>query len=481
MADVASNLSNEELILINPPALLERPPIEQSGTLFIPENLRITAMNPGVLSLASYLNSKNFSVKILDLSLDVNYGSIEDKIKQVGSKFVGISSTSGFDYVEALNIAALVKKYSDSFVILGGQHAGPLGRQVLIDSPHVDAVVKYEGELTLEAILKNGVEVFSSLPGVAFRKGKDIIETLGRPRIVRLDDLPFLDYAAYPDFLRFTPFIEESRGCVYRCNFCSSNTVNGSRIDLKSPRRFLDEAEYCISLFGNERSYCVLASTYGVNPRNGKSIAKGMRAFNVRWSSEFRADSLWEEFIFELLDSGYEVVNVGLESASPDILILMGKTRNPQKYLGKMQGLAKIVKSSDAVIRANFIFYVGETPRTIRETVSFLTHTEGINSVQFSPLLLFPNTPVSRNFDNYRKQFGSERVTGEYWERRHFFPVHPSRYFSFQEIVTLGHVFEQMFSDENAWVEAAKSLYTQETSQAASDVKEILIQARFGR
>ena len=97
-------MASYDLTLINPPALIERPPVEQSGTLFVPEKLRITAMNPGILSLFTYLKSKGFSVNILDLSLDTEYSSMEKKIKNIDSRYVGISSTSGFDYLESLKI-----------------------------------------------------------------------------------------------------------------------------------------------------------------------------------------------------------------------------------------------------------------------------------------------------------------------------------------------------------------------------------------
>lgn len=239
--------------------------------------------------------------------------------------------------------------------------------------------------------------------------------------------------------------------------------------------------ERCVELFGQDKAFAVLASTYGVNPKFGKEIAIGMKRFGIKWSSEFRADSPWEIYINELLDSGYEVVNVGVESGSPEILQLMGKTTQPKQYLDKMRKLSKIVAPFDAVIRANFMFYIGETPKTLRETLKFIQETKGIDSVQFSPLLAFHGTPLFNNFDNFREQFGCELVREEYWEKRHLYPVHPSKYFSFQEMATFGQTIEKIFSKEEAWCEAAKSLYTQETKEAKEKVKKSLTKGRFRR
>jgi len=474
-------MASYDLTLINPPALIERPPVEQSGTLFVPEKLRITAMNPGILSLFTYLKSKGFSVNILDLSLDTEYSSMEKKIKNIDSRYVGISSTSGFDYLESLKIAEFTKTHTNAQIFIGGQHAGPLGELVLMDSQNIDAVIKFEGELVLEQILKSNTDNKFKIPGVVYKENNKIITVPGKSPKIKLNDLPFLDYSSYPNYLKFVPFIEESRGCVYGCNFCTSNTINHRRIDMKSPKRFLDETDYCVSLFGKEKAYAVLASTYGVNPKFGKEIALGMKKFGIKWNSEFRADSEWEEFIYELLDSGYEVVNIGLESGSPDILKLMGKTKNPYLYLGKMRKLAKIVSKSSAVMRSNFMFYIGETPKTIQETIKFISQTPEIHSVQFSPLIVFNNTPVFNNFAKYREEYGCDIINTEYWQRRHFYPVHPSKYFSFDEVATLGHVLEKIFSKEDAWIEAAKSLYSQENKEVVKKIKETLRESRFRR
>lgn len=474
----------KELVLVNPPALLERPPINQSGTLFIPERLRITAMNPGILSIASYLRNKGYDVGIIDLSLEPNYESLDKKVKEIDAEVIGISSTSGFDYIESLRIASILKSKTSAPIIIGGQHVGPLGKIVLEDSEHIDAVIKYEGEWVIEQILKREreIEPLFELPGIVYRDiHKNIIETPGRPPVIPLDQLPFLDYELYPDYLRFTPFVEESRGCVYRCNYCNSNTLNNSRINIKSPDRFLDEMKKCIDIFGKDKAYAVLASTYGVNPKNGRAIAKGMKPFGIKWNSEFRADSPWEKYIYQLLESGYEVVNVGVESGSPRILELMGKTKKPNQYLEKMKKLASIVVNSDAIIRANFMFYVGETPETLKETLAFIQQSEGINSLQFSPLIAFHGTPLFNHFEEYIQKFGSQLVTTDYWKRRHIYPVHPSKYFSFEEVALLGHTLEKIFSEETAWCQAAKSLYTQETEEARKEVKKILGQSRFRR
>jgi len=224
-----------------------------------------------------------------------------------------------------------------------------------------------------------------------------------------------------------------------------------------------------------------MASSFGVLPKSGRTIARGMKQFGIKWNSEFRVDGCWDEYIEDLLDAGYEVVNVGLESASPSILRLMNKTRQPDQYLKKMTRLAGIVRGSDAVIRANMMFYAGETPETLKETIRFLSTTKGIDSIQYSPLLLFPNSPITNDFRSYEDKFGAKKVEGPYWNQRHLHPIHPSRYFSFEEAVYFSYVVEKIFSDEDAWLEAAKGLYSQKNEKEMKKIKETLREARFRR
>jgi radical SAM superfamily enzyme YgiQ (UPF0313 family) len=123
-----------------------------------------------------------------------------------------------------LELAAAVRaRRPEAFVIIGGPSAGPVARELLEAHSAVDAVAIGEGENTFiqlcDALLEE--RDLSTVPGIAWRDaGGTIVDNA-------LPDEP-VDLARLPSpyrsgVLRPQSFmlLETSRGCRYRCRFCS--------------------------------------------------------------------------------------------------------------------------------------------------------------------------------------------------------------------------------------------------------------------
>ena len=71
--------------------------------------------------------------------------TIESDVAALKPDVVGISSLFTPYYREALEVAARVKKATNATVVMGGSHASAVP-QSLLASPHVDYVIRGEGE-----------------------------------------------------------------------------------------------------------------------------------------------------------------------------------------------------------------------------------------------------------------------------------------------------------------------------------------------
>lgn len=109
----------------------------------------------------------------------------------------------------------------DTLIVLGGPEVGPIAEQVLERHPHVDAVVRGEGERALPDLLHSfarGGEI-GSTPGVSARDGARIVHGPDREPEARLDDLvsPFQRRHHATDG---SAYVETYRGCPHRCAYC---------------------------------------------------------------------------------------------------------------------------------------------------------------------------------------------------------------------------------------------------------------------
>lgn len=179
----------------------------------------------GVLSIASYLQNKGHTVKIIDRSFDST--NIQKTINEFSPALVGITVMSAVVYDDAIKISKICKK-NNLPVAWGGFIASAL-YECALKEPCVDYVVRGEGELTFEELInsiENNLDI-STVDGIAFKKDGAVV--LNRDReFADLASFPLTDWSLidverylmpYTNCHRMA-FIYTSKGCPGRCTFC---------------------------------------------------------------------------------------------------------------------------------------------------------------------------------------------------------------------------------------------------------------------
>lgn len=441
-----------DCLLVNPP-LVYRTDMD-IGTLGLPKDSLVRCINPGILSLASWLRKARHSVQIIDLiDSDGSLDGLADQVRLANPKVIGISCMTGFAYKHVRLIAAMARQEApNALIVLGGQHVGPQAGSVLEDIPQTDAVVLYEGEWVLEAMVRRvkADESLHDLPGTAFQTADRIATNVQYPPQIPLDDLPMPAYDLYPAYETFVPFVEESRGCFAKCEYCITPFTNESRIRGKRVSRILDEIDYTLDAWGEKaRNYplAMLASTFGFKVRNALELVDGIGERDVRWTTELRADNPLVNHLARIAASGAEGLYFGMESASPTQLLRMDKARDAERYLEGIQQLFARSRSESAILlKIGLMAYVGEDENTLRETWQFLEACNGdVKWVSMSPLFAFGGTPLFRKFDEYSSRFGSSLHRDGLWAEMRAYPVNPSATVSFEDSVEFARSIEATF------------------------------------
>ncbi len=187
--------------------------------------------------------------------IDMRFSStreLERRIADDNIQACGISSTFTMDYRPAIQLAEAIKRIDPRiFVFVGGHH--PSLRPVDFLLPWIDAIVVGEGERTILDIFRciGAKGELDRVEGLALNTPSGQILTPPRCLVEKLDSLPPPERSvvkAYRKFYRlFTErdvtAIETSRGCPFRCNFCSVWVFYRGKVRMKSPDAVVREIE----------------------------------------------------------------------------------------------------------------------------------------------------------------------------------------------------------------------------------------------
>ena len=271
--------------------------------------------------------------------------------------------------------------------------------------PHLPIVVgnglpSAEPELTLThteadiAVIGEGEETFLELlefladgrdlhevKGIAFKNEHQQIQiTPSRPPIENLDSLPVPDYEGFgiehhlnaqrpSDHHLFhhtdTPRsieIISSRSCPYSCTFCFHPL--GNRYRERSLDHLFTEIDHLIDQY-QVNILAILDELFAHNQERLDQFCSRIKTYNVRWMVQLRVDSVTDELLKKMKDSGCVYISFGLESMHPDVLASMNKKISPAQIEQALQ----LAYKHKIGIQGNFIF--GDRA----ETVSTSEHT----------------------------------------------------------------------------------------------------------
>ena len=320
------------VLLVNPRPLWDRlGPMERFSPAIPPL---------GVVWPATVLRELGHDVMVVDQhGLKWTNSQLLSEVRSFGPELVGFSClTFAMDGVEAA-VEAMRKGLPSVKVVLGNLHA-TIFHEELVRRGVADFVVRGEGEEVL-AELVGSLERGEAGRGVAgltrFEGGRVVVEAdagevdMGRLPVpdwslvagVRYEAFRLMEFDVGP----LAPAVQASRGCKYKCHFCSQNIMyRGVRVrpvdDVIAEIRELHErlgvttVGFVDANFPPDREY-------------GLQFARTMRdsglSEKVRWFTEIRIDLVDEELIRECAEAGMALIQFGIESGDADVLGVMRK------------------------------------------------------------------------------------------------------------------------------------------------------------
>lgn len=277
-------------------------------------------------------------------------------------------------------------------VILGGPHASLVPDEAL---RHADAVAAGDAEISFPAMLRD------------FERGR-LAGVYRQPEGLPLAGLPVPRYDLFEDAFLTRCFVQATRGCPFRCTFCTLKSLDpGFRV------RPVDEVVRDIQACeGRNWLQRKIVMFYDDNltgsPDYARELFRKLRPLRKWWWTQCSIDAAQDPGLLRLAaDSGCLAVFVGVESFSAENLLAVRKGPN---RVDRYREAIKAFHDAGIAVHAGIIVGLdGDSPSSLRlipEAVQDLA----IDFPFVNVLTPFPGTPL-------RAQLEEEgRLCGAGWE-----------------------------------------------------------------
>ncbi len=246
-----------------------------------------------------------------------------------------------------------------------------------------DVVVRGEAEITMMELLEayQHQTGFSEVAGITYiekvRGESRIVRTPDRPFLKELDSLPFPAREMLPNdqYIGYglkkygysITTVMSSRGCPYRCEFCS-NVVFGGSYRERSVSSVVDEVQAALKLGYDRISFADDVFTLKKNRVAAICAEILRRDLHFQWECLGRVDSIDLPTAIKMKEAGCNRIYFGIESADDDILRLMNKKITS----AHARQAVEAAHQAGLEVGAFFIlFYPGETKATTLKTLRF--------------------------------------------------------------------------------------------------------------
>ncbi|WKY44655.1 radical SAM protein [Eubacteriaceae bacterium ES2] len=299
----------------------------------------------GTYNLAAYLDSKGFDTVVCECRPD----AVIDKINTFNqSQLLAVGFSVDFENKHIVkNVSNIIARDLKIPVIIGGPEGMALDETYLRESG-ARAIVRGEGELAVKAVLDclTTKKTFDDVPGVFYIDEQNQTVDKGEaPVVENLDELPFPNYEkslSPVDHSRL--YIMSSRGCPYHCVFCHEGAMKRP-IRQRSVGNVIAEMKHFLLKYEELNYFSFCDDTLVTNSQwlsefcqKARELQK-IRPFQFYCEGDVVSLSRHPEAIKMLVEAGMNRLQIGIETADPEMLKIYRKNISPEM-------VKKVVKAS---------------------------------------------------------------------------------------------------------------------------------------
>lgn len=382
-----------------------------------------TTPHLGIAYLAAVSERHGDEVAVFDQ--DVEDVRLTDFVREYKPDIVGIGTNTPQVKQGWLCAREVKSVFPDVVTVQGGPHVSALPEESAA-RPEIDVVVRGEGEdtwidlcSTLERaktgnpnfkardLVDPANKILDHVLGVTYQtpEGK-IRHTHERPAVADLDSLPFPAYKyfkmdRYSSLQPAMDAIERgksfsmmtSRGCPYRCTFCSQS-VMAEKWRARSPENVVKEMRHLIEDWGAQE-IGILDDSANIDRKRLKTLSEllikeGLNRVPWIMINGIRANLADEDLLSLMRQAGCKRVAFGVETGDEDILDSIDKRVTHQQIRQAFKNAKKVGLETVGFF---IIGLPGDNEETMEKTIRFACELDPLVA-NFSMMTPYPGTKV---------------------------------------------------------------------------------------
>jgi anaerobic magnesium-protoporphyrin IX monomethyl ester cyclase len=376
----------------------------------------------GLLCVASFCEKAGYktSALMMDHSIPEQFGGTEQELDQITREILEAEIKSGepkvfglgmpytFQYRYMLRILAMVKEIKpDIITVVGGEHPSVLDKECMKESPHIDIIVRGEGEKPMAELLDaiTNQKGFENVQGITYRTEDGEVVQTKRRTFMDMNEAPMVRFDMLPKkfFSGRTINISPTRGCEYSCRFCAERIFWGNAQRAIPSDRIVAEMESIVkskldyTFINLEDSMLDMRTPYYMEVMGKIAEVKDKRLGHF----VTRVDSITDDGLAAANKAGVFAILYGVESGSE---VVRDKVQKEVSIEDVKNALAR---SKKAGIYNGTLWVVGLPGDTTEEAehtynlMETLYSDELTDIAAISRLVPYPGTPIHARPDLY--------------------------------------------------------------------------------
>ncbi len=360
----------------------------------------------GLAYIAGYCRDKGHNICLLDCAKKKwNFTEFQSYLQLNIFDVIGITVFT-FTATEVVKTIDIIKQVAPAtIVVVGGHLISAVPDKTFTFFPKADFGLAGEGELSFNLLLKalENDGVYQTIPGLIFREKEQIkknspemepkLDLLGQPAWDLIDPPQYFE--VFSGYKKTVPMVF-SRGCPYKCTFCTASMVGGDKFRVRSVAHIIDEIIFLQKEFSVDT---IAIQTEGIGSSGNfmqefcKEIIDRKVQIEFTIPPGIRLSMVNEELLQLMHRAGFsEMITVGIESGCDRILKLMRKGITTEKIKEKIE----LLNHCGFKPTGNFIIgFPTETEAEIMQTIRF-SRKLNIYQAAYHPFIPIPGAAATQ-------------------------------------------------------------------------------------